>query len=127
MATKGASNHYGNARGGRQGRITAHTGFAWAKDFNKHSLAQHVDEHMKSLGFSSTEDYVAHAVRFANFVDRKNHISYVRPNGQTVKFSKKTGELVIVDKRGYVTTYFKPYSSPGRAYKYFLDDRRKKK
>ena len=33
MATKGASNHYGNARHGRQGHITTHTGFAWAKGF----------------------------------------------------------------------------------------------
>lgn len=127
MATKGASNHYGNARGGRQGHITAHTGFAWAKDFNKHSLKLHIDEHMKTMGLSSTADYVAHAVKFANFVDRENHVSYVRPNGQTVKFSKKTGELVIVDKRGYVTTYFKPYSSVERAYIYYLEDRRKKK
>jgi pyocin large subunit-like protein len=123
MATKGASNHYGNARGGRQGHITAHTGFAWAKDFNKHSLVQHVDEHMKSLGLGAVTDYVAHAVKFANFIDRDNHVSYIRPNGQTVKFSKKTGELVIVDKRGYVTTYFKP----DRGYAYYLDDRRKRK
>ena len=39
MATKGASNRYGNARGGRQGRPTQHTGFAWAKAFNKSTLA----------------------------------------------------------------------------------------
>ena len=123
MATKGASNHFGNAKHSSQGRITTHTGFAWAKNFNKHSLAQHVDEHMKSLGLTSKTDYVAHAVKFANFVDRENHVSYVRPNGQTVKFSKKTGEFVIVDKRGYVTTYFKP----DRGYAYYLDDRRKKK
>lgn len=35
MATKGASNRYGNSRGSSPGRITEHTGFAWAKDFNK--------------------------------------------------------------------------------------------
>lgn len=123
MATKGASNHYGNSRHGKQGHITEHTGFVWAKDFNKHSLQQHIEEHMESLGLSSVTDYVAHAVKFANYVDRKNHVSYIRPNGQTVKYSKKTGELVIVDKRGYVTTYFKPV----KKYAYYLNDRRKKK
>lgn len=123
MATKGASNHYGNSRHGKQGHITANTGFAWAKDFNKHSLKHHVDEHMKSLGLSCSDDYISHAIKFANLVDRENHVSYIRPNGQTVKYSKKTGELVIVDKRGYVTTYFKP----DRGYAYYLDDRRNKK
>ena len=95
MSTKGASNRFGNARHGRQGHITSHTGFAWAKGFNKVSLAKHVEEHMRSLGLTSATDYVAHAVAFANHIDRKNHVSYVRrKTGQTVKFSKKTGELV---------------------------------
>ena len=39
MSTKGASNHYGNSRGGKQGKATNHTGYAWAKDFNKSTLA----------------------------------------------------------------------------------------
>ena len=123
MATKGASNHYGNARHGRQGHITTHTGFAWAKGFNRVSLLKHVKEHMVSLGFSSANDYAAHAVAFANRVDRQNHISYVRRTGQTVKYSKKTGEFVIVDKKGYVTTYFKP----AEGLIYYLKDRRKYK
>ena len=84
MSTKGASNHFGNARHGRQGHITSHTGFAWAKNFNKYTFDLHVAEHMKSLGFSTPSEYAAHAVAFANHVDRLNHISYVRPNGQTV-------------------------------------------
>ncbi len=121
MATKGASNRYGNTRHGKQGKITDNTGFPWAKNFNKYSLKRHVKEHMNSLGFSSEYDYVAHAVKFANYIDRKNHVSYIRPNGQTVKYSKKTGELVIVDKKGYVTTYFKP----DKGYEYYLGDRRK--
>lgn len=123
MATKGASNHFGNARGGRQGHITIHIGFSWAKGFNKYSLKKHIKEHMKSLGFSSYSDYVAHAVKFANLIDRKNHVSYIRSNGQTVKYSKKTGEFVIIDKRRYVTTYFKP----DKGYAYYLNDRRKNK
>lgn len=123
MATKGASNHFGNARHGKQGHITAHTGFAWAKDFNKHSLDRHAAEHMKSLGFSNANDYVAHAVAFANHVDRENNISHVRKDGQTVKYSVKTNEFAIIDKHGYVTTYFKP--NEGIAYYY--KDRRKNK
>ena len=35
MATKGASNRYGNARGGHQGHKTKRIGFAWAKDFTR--------------------------------------------------------------------------------------------
>lgn len=124
MSTKGASNHFGNARHGRQGHITSHTGFAWAKGFNKVSLARHVEEHMKSLGLTSATDYVAHAVAFANHVDRINNTSYVRKNGQTVKYNLKTNELVIVDKRGYITTYYKP--KDGKQY-YYNDRRRRKK
>lgn len=123
MSTKGASNHYGNAKHGKNGNLTVHTGYAWAKDFNKHSLIRHVDEHMESLGFSSMSSYVSHAIKFANHIDRIYNVSYVRRNGQTVKFSKKTGEFVVVDKRGYVTTYFKPKTG----YNYFLNDRRKNK
>lgn len=103
--------------------ITNNIGFAWAKDFNKFTLKKHIDEHMRSLGFSSVNDYVANSIRFANTIDRKNNVLYVRPNGQTVKYNKKTCEFVIVDKRGYVTTYFKP--SDG--YDYYLDDWRKNK
>lgn len=123
MATKGASNHFGNARHGRQGHITAHIGFAWAKDFNKNSFDRHVNEHMESLGFTSPDEYKALAITFANHIDRQNNISYIRKTGQTVKFSKKTGELVIVDKKGYITTYFKPKDGLW----YYLRDRRKNK
>ena len=45
MSTKGASNHYGNAKGGRQGHLTVHTGFAWAKAFNRTTLQKHFNEH----------------------------------------------------------------------------------
>ena len=90
MSTKGASNRYGNAGYGKNGHKTIHTGYAWAKDFKKTTFGIHVKEHMKSLGLSSPESYKAHAVEFANRVDRDNHVSYVRKNGETVKFSKKT-------------------------------------
>lgn len=118
MATKGASNHYGNARGGRQGHITAHTGFAWTKKFNKSTLKAHVAKHGQGYG---TEGYVAHAISFANRVDRANHISYIRKDGTTVKYSKATNEFAIIDKKGIVQTYY----SPKRGIREYYDDRRK--
>lgn len=105
MATKGASNHYGNARGGRQGHISSHTGFAWAKGFYKQTLLDHAGRHGQG---HSVNEYVARAVTFANRVDRVNHFSYIRKDGTTVKYSKKTNEFAIIDKKGFVRTYFKP-------------------
>jgi len=105
MATKGASNHYGNARGGSKGRKTDHIGFAWAKGFDKPTLVDHANRHGQVHG---ADGYVAKAVTFANRVDRVNHISYVRKDGTTVKYSKKTNEFAVVDKKGIVKTYFKP-------------------
>ena len=71
-------------------------------------------------GLSSPESYRAHAVEFANRVDRENNVSYVRKNGETVKFSKKTGEFAVITKNGIVTTYFKP----DEGYAYYNKDRR---
>lgn len=122
MSTKGASNRYGNAGNGSKGHATKHTGFAWAKDFEPTTLKKHVNMHMKQLGFGSKEEYRAHAVSFANKVDRENNISYVRPRtGETVKFSTKTGEFAVITKDGYVTTYFRPDTGIN----YYNDDRRK--
>lgn len=122
MSTKGAGNRYGNSRGGKIGHPTAHIGFAWAKDFNKHSVKLHFVKHGCQLNSPTQTSYVAKAVRFANTIDRKNNVSYVRKNGQTVKFNKKTGEFSVIDKKGYVVTYFKP----DRGYEYYINDRRKK-
>jgi hypothetical protein len=120
MATKGASNHYGNARGGRQGHITSHTGFAWAKNFNKSTLQAHAEKHGQQYG---TEGYAAHAVTFANRVDRVNHVSYVRKDGTTVKYSKATNEFAIIDKHGIVKTYYRPTRG---IYEYYNDRRNHK-
>ena len=122
MSTKGASNRYGNAGNGSRGHATKHTGFAWAKDFKSSTLKNHIDKHMKSLDFSSKEEYRAHAVYFANKIDRVNNLSYVRPRtGETVKFNTKTGEFAVITKEGYVTTYFKPDTGIN----YYNNDRRK--
>lgn len=105
MSTKGASNHYGNARGGRQGHITSHIGFAWARGFFRTTLQDHATRHGQIYG---VDGYAAKAVTFANRVDRVNHLSYVRNDGTTVKYSKKTNEFAVIDKNGFVRTYFKP-------------------
>ena len=120
MSTKGASNHYGNAKHGKQGHRTVHTGFSWAKGFNKSTQKVHADKHGQAYG---EQGYVAHSISFANRVDRENHISYVRKDGTTVKYSKKTNEFVVVDKKGIVQTYYKPKDGIKEYYK----DRRKHK
>ena len=108
MATKGASNRYGNARGGRQGYPTQHTGFAWAKAFNRSTLDDHFQRHVEQMGCPTKESYNANAVKFANMVDRKNNVSFVAHNGTTYKFNKVDGTSAIITKRGVVITYFKP-------------------
>jgi len=116
MSTKGASNHYGNSRGGKQGKATNHTGYAWAKDFNKSTLADHFYRHGAQMGCTTKEGYAAKAVSFANRVDRKNCVSFVDRKGSTYKYNKKDGTLGIITKDGYVVTYFKPKDG----YKYYL-------
>lgn len=54
------------------------------------------------------ESYNAKAVKFANTIDRKNSVSFVARNGTTYKFNKVSGAFVIINKRGIVTTYFRP-------------------
>jgi hypothetical protein len=56
-------------------------------------------------------------------VDRVNHVSYVRRDGTTVKYSIKTNEFVIVDKNGIVRTYYYPKDG----IKEFYKDRRRHK
>ena len=89
MSTKGASNRYGNTRGGTQGHPTKHIGYAWAKAFNKSTLNNHFSKHGSQVGAPTKSSYEAKAVRFANTVDRKNCVSFVKSNGSTYKFNKK--------------------------------------
>lgn len=119
MATKGPSNHYGNARGGRQGHPTKHTGFAWAKGFNRATLDSHFCRHGSQVNCPTRDSYEAHSVKFANTVDRKNNVSFIDKKGSTYKFNKKTGEFCIVTKKGVVVTYF----IPKEGYDYYLKQR----
>jgi len=122
MGTKGASNHYGNTKNGKQGHKTAHIGFAWAKDFNKNTLAQHFAEHGFQMGCSTPESYAAHAVSFCNTIDKENCISFVAKNGSTYKYNRETNTLAIISKKGYVITYYKPKDG----YSYYQREKMKK-
>lgn len=115
MPTKGPSNKYGS----HAIKPTQHTGYAWAKDFNKNTLDRHFEDHGKA--YSTKKEYVAHAVSFANTIDRKNNISFKTKKGSTYRYNKNTNEFAIIDKKGYVISYFKPKDD----IKYFLDQRRK--
>lgn len=123
MATKGASNHYGNSQNGRRGKPSSNINYAWAKDFNKKTLQIHFERHGSQMGCTTKESYVAHAVKFANTIDKKECISFVAKNGTTYKYNIKKNILAIIDKKGYVITYFKPKMG----FKYYEDDRRRKK
>ncbi|MCR5800458.1 MAG: hypothetical protein K6G69_10320 [Lachnospiraceae bacterium] len=122
MATKGASNRYGNARGGRNGHPTVHIGFQWARAFNKYTLQDHYDRHGAQVGASSKESYEAHAVKFANTVNRKDCVSFIDGKGSTYKYNRVTNEFAVITKKGIVITYFKPTAG----YIYYLNEKKGK-
>jgi pyocin large subunit-like protein len=122
MATKGASFRYGNSNNGRQGKPTTHINYGWAKDFNKHTLYDHYRRHGSQVGCTSKESYAAHAVSFANTVDRKNCVSFIDKNGSTYKYNKTTNTLAIITENGYVVTYFKPSAG----YEYYKNEKKRK-
>ena len=115
MPTKGPSNRYGNSRGGRQGHSTEHIFYAWAKGFNKNTLDKHYNSHAGDMGIKTKESYAAHAIKFANTVDKTNCVSFVDPKTKaTYKYNKSTNEFAVISQSGYVITFYKP--SKGQAY-----------
>ena len=123
MTTKGPSNHFGNTKNGRQGHKTIHTGFAWAKDFNKSTLKKHFEGHGKHMGFDTIDAYKAHAISFANTVNREDCESFIDKNGSTYKYNKVTNEFAIITSDGYVVTYYCPENQR----QYYLDQKEKYK
>lgn len=90
MSTKGASNRYGNTRGSRgQGEPTEDINYAWARAFNKKGLEGHFSRHGQEFNFNSKEQYAAHAVKFANHIDRKKYKSVVDWHKTTYKYDPK--------------------------------------
>lgn len=120
MSSKGASNRYTTTRGGRNNTSSPHINYAWAKSFNKQLLNSHFKKHGNQMCCNSKESYNAKSVKFANTIDKKNCISYVRKNGTTVKFNKETGVFSTISKKGIVSTYFKPRTG----IIYYTNDRR---
>lgn len=122
MATKGASNRYGNSRGSSSGHKTKHTGFAWAKAFNRTTLLDHYQRHGQQVKSDTKDSYSAHSIKFANTVDRKNCVSFIDKRGSTYKYNKRTNEFAIITKKGVIVTYYKPE----KGYKYYLDQKKTK-
>lgn len=106
MATKGASNRYGNSNGaGGKGKPTSNINYAWAKDFGKGLVDSHYEKHSKEFGSISKKQYISDAIHFANTVDRKNYASVVDKRGTTYKWDTRNGKMVEVNKNGIIVSY----------------------
>ena len=106
MATKGASNRYGNTRGSSNNdKKTKNVNFAWAKGFNRGGIKRHFEEHGKEFNCKSKEEYEAKAIRFANTIDNKNCKVVVDYRGTTYKYDINQKVLVEVTKDGYIISY----------------------
>lgn len=97
MSSKGRPNLYGGTKYAKK------IGFAYAKKFNRFTQNRHFLEHGK--GLKRIEQYTGKAVRFANKLGPEMAV-FIDKRGSTHKYSRKTGEYAIIDKRGYVVTYF---------------------
>ena len=106
MATKGASNRYGNTRGsGNNGKKTKNVNYAWAKAFNRGGIKRHFENHGREFNCKSKEEYEAKAIRFANMIDNKNCKIAVDYKGTTYKYNYKQNILVEVTKDGYIISF----------------------
>ena len=115
MATKSASNRFDNSRGSKFNAGFKKINFQYVKGFNYHTLERHYRDHGKKYG--SIDAYEQRAVQFGNTIDTKKIISFVdSTTGETYKFSKKTGEFAIIDREGYIVTFFEPKEG----YQYFI-------
>lgn len=81
-----------------------------------------ISDVFKGSRYESEESYIAHSVKFANTVDRKNCVSFIDERGSTYKYNKKTNEFAIITKKGVVVTYYKPE----KGYKYYMDQKKMK-
>ena len=71
------------------------------------TLNNHYEKHKNEFNSKSKESYKQKAIKFANTVDQKNCKAYVDINGTTYKYNVKSKELVIVNKKGTIITYYK--------------------
>ncbi len=104
MSTKGKSNLYGR---GKRGEPNDNINYKYGKYLSHRHQEDHIDRHgIREMGLTRNQ-YKSQAVAFANKVDRENHVSFIRRNGETFKYSKITGELAVISKEGIVETYYK--------------------
>ena len=106
MATKGASNRYGNTReSSNNGQKNKNLNFAWVKGFNRGGIKQHFEKHGKEFNCKTKDEYVAKAIRFANTIDNKKCKVVVDYKGTTYKYNPSKKVLVEVTKDGYIISY----------------------
>ena len=86
------------------------------------TLQDHFNRHGAQVGTPTKESYAAHAVKFANTVNRQDCVSFVDAKGSTYKYNKKTNEFAVITKKGIVVTYFKPTDG----YSYYLNEKKGK-
>ncbi|MCR5602803.1 MAG: zinc-ribbon domain containing protein [Lachnospiraceae bacterium] len=79
---------------------------------NNEYLEEHYEKHGKEMGFASAEEYEAAASAVVN--DPRALHKLEAEDGDDVYYIEETNEFVIVSKRGYLRTYFKP--SAGKRY-----------
>ena len=82
---------------------TAEPGYTFS---NKELLEEHYKKHGKEMGFETPEAYEAAASAVVN--DPRALHKLEAEDGDDVYYIEDTNEFVIVSKRGYLRTYFKP-------------------
>ena len=73
---------------------------------NNELLSEHYEKHGKEMGFDSEEAYEHAASIVINNPDSLHKLE--AEDGDDVYYLEATNEFVIVSKRGYIRTYFKP-------------------
>jgi hypothetical protein len=66
---------------------------------------KHFVKHESKFFSPSEEEYIKSAMTFANTVSLF-HKMFVDRKGSTYKYDPRTGKLAIIDKRGYIISYF---------------------
>lgn len=80
--------------------------YRWAKGFDKALLHKQFLAHGKDMGTETKEEYEAVAVLFANII-RDNRWLFIDRNSLTFKYDPDTKQLVVVDRKGYVLSFYK--------------------
>ena len=122
MATKGPSNRYLNSNGSSTRNKKGDVAFAWAKRFAPTTTDDHYSKHASNTSLKTKDSYAAHAVKFANNIDKKNCVTFVEPaTRKTYKYNKETNELAVITQKGIVITYYKPR----KGYNYYMELKRR--